>query len=64
MLELSLQIGKARLQSETKPVQDCEVSLVNAVHIPGYRARGDIRGVMVTNIEHVTTFVFMTLPVV
>jgi hypothetical protein len=49
LLELSLQMGKARLQSETKPVQDCEVGLVNAVHVTGYCAWRDIGAVVVSS---------------
>src|SRR5271157_2082762 len=60
VLELSLQMGKARLQSEAKPVQNREVSLVNAVHVTGYCAWRDIRGVVVTDVEHIMTFVFMS----
>ncbi len=60
VLELRLQMGKARLQFETKPVQDREVGLVNAVHVTGYCAWSDVRGVVVTDVEHIMTFVFMS----
>jgi hypothetical protein len=50
-------MGKARLQFETKPVQDREFGLVNAVHVTGDCAWSDVRGVVVTDVEHIMTFV-------
>lgn len=59
LLQLVVEVGEARLETKSEPVQDGEVGLVDAVHVAGDRARHDVRRVAVPDVEHVVSLVLV-----